>query len=116
MSGKKSIRIKAIPNLHLEILHLSKIPSHLSDSSDNIETLDSNSSVPPYLKRHFKANTSTTFQSEMSQLIVKSRRDFYGNEITKQKKKQRVTFIDKTKHHKLAEIIEVKSLKNALEF
>ena len=87
MSGKKSIQIKAIPNLHLEILHLSKIPSHLSDSSDNIETLDSNSSVPPYLKkRHFKANTSTTFQSEMSQLMVKSRRDFYGNEITKQKK------------------------------
>ena len=52
----------------------------------------------------------------MSQLIAKSRRDFYGNEITKQKKKQRVTFIDKAKHRKLAEIIEVKSLKNVLEF
>ena len=61
MSGKKFIRIKAIPNLHLEILHLSKIPSHLSDSSDNIETLDSNSSVPPYLKRHLKRTLQQLF-------------------------------------------------------
>ena len=38
-------RTLTIPNLHLEILHLSKIPQHIEENIEDMQTLDSNNQL-----------------------------------------------------------------------
>lgn len=132
-------RTLTIPNLHLEILHLSKIPHHAEDNIEDMQTLDSNNqlnsqvvSIKSYLTvRNRKKNKSVHFVTEEKQkkkspvrkniqsdnLLLKKRYDVYGNQITKMFKKQRVSFADSiSRRGKLAEVIKIQSLKNVLEF
>ena len=134
-------RTLTIPNLHLEILHLSKIPQHIEENIEDMQTLDSNNqlnsqvvNIKSYLTfRNRKKTKSVHFQMEEKEkekrkspvrkkiqsdnLLIKKRYDVYGNQITKMFKKQRVSFADSiSPRGRLTEVIKIQSLKNVLEF
>ena len=134
-------RTLTIPNLHLEILHLSKIPQHIEENIEDMQTLDSNNqlnsqvvNIKSYLTfRNRKKTKSVHFQMEEKEkekrkspvrkkiqsdnLLIKKRYDVYGNQITKMFKKQRVSFADSiSRRGRLTEVIKIQSLKNVLEF
>ena len=132
-------RTLTIPNLHLEILHLSKIPQHIEENIEDMQTLDSNNqlnsqvvNIKSYLTfQNRKKTKSVHFQMEEKEkkkspvrkkiqsdnLLIKKRYDVYGNQITKMFKKQRVSFADSiSRRGRLTEVIKIQSLKNVLEF
>lgn len=127
----------SVPNLHLEILHLSKIPKHQLDIED-LQTLDSNNQIkvnPPIINvksqiKHKKNKISCILSEERIKTRSKpnakkinsdktvntynerERCDAFGNKITKIKRKQKISFLDELNPKKqLAEVIKVQSYK-----
>ena len=139
--SETSRNLFSVPNLHLEILHLSKIPNHQIDIED-LQTLDSNNQIkvnPPIINiksqiRHKKNKISCILSEERIKTRPKihvkkvgsdktvntynerERCDAFGNKITKIKRKQKISFLDQLNPKKqLAEIIKVQSYKYYLE-
>lgn len=135
-----------LPNLHLEILHLTKIPNHQTSDIEDLQTLDSNNNqiktslpkivnIKSSIKKH-KKNLSAliveervkikpklnlkrnkTIERIIPSIIEKKKRfDIYGTEISK-RKKQKISFRDEVNTNKpIADIIEIQSYKEYLNY
>lgn len=120
----------SLAKMHLEILHLKVLPSKKNDMHDELATTESTnrrrSSTPSIYKYKVKEKEKPiNYDYLLSDKKVKKikkfnpkeqkqsaiRRDYFGEKITKDKKKQRVTFIDQVEDKSFATVIKIQSIK-----
>lgn len=121
----------SLAKMHLEILHLKVLPSKKIDFHDDRATTESTnrrrrSSTPSIVKEKMKEkekpiNYDYLLSDKKIRKVKKFnpkehkqssvRRDYFGEKITKDKKKQRVTFIDQVEDKSFATVIHIQSIK-----